>query len=395
MRRALTRAAREALPVLKASGLTGRAARPSRCTASSRPSPRPGPGRNRHRQRRRGRARQRQGQVAAVDLAAPRPGRSSWPPRRWLPGCRALGAPQRAAPGAAAGGDRGTPPRPGWTWPRRDHRRAARFLAGEESALASRISGEPAMPRFKPPRVSSGAVVGPADAGAQRGNPGPHRPDRRYGRPGSVGRTPGEPGACCARCTRPTAAGTVVETGLGTPCVTCFGSTAPSRCAARLPRAWVPRRDAARMTSATRTSRPPGPLWAPGSLWPCRPLLRDRGDRAGRPVTCAGIGRPVGPCFTACAPHRRRPWTRWPAPGQSRGGHGRDPLGPAWSRAAAPATTGGTTRFVRSALQVFREEIRSHSPGGAWTRRGQPFLAAPAGRALDAADWSLRLRKHR
>ena len=35
-----------------------------------------------------------------------------------------------------------------------------RFLAGEESALASRVSGEPAMPRFKPPRVFERGVVG-------------------------------------------------------------------------------------------------------------------------------------------------------------------------------------------------------------------------------------------
>src|ERR1039457_3828641 len=35
-----------------------------------------------------------------------------------------------------------------------------RFLAGEESALASRISGQAAMPRFKPPRVFEQGVVG-------------------------------------------------------------------------------------------------------------------------------------------------------------------------------------------------------------------------------------------
>src|SRR5207344_321573 len=35
-----------------------------------------------------------------------------------------------------------------------------RFLAGEESALASRASGGPALPRFKPPRASQRGVVG-------------------------------------------------------------------------------------------------------------------------------------------------------------------------------------------------------------------------------------------
>ena len=55
-----------------------------------------------------------------------------------------------------------------------------RFLAGEESALASRVSGGPALPRFKPPRASQRGV-GQAHPGAERrdaGAPGPHRPLR-------------------------------------------------------------------------------------------------------------------------------------------------------------------------------------------------------------------------
>ena len=53
-----------------------------------------------------------------------------------------------------------------------------RFLAGEESALASRASGGPALPRFKPPRASQRGVAGLAHPGAERrdaGAPGPHR----------------------------------------------------------------------------------------------------------------------------------------------------------------------------------------------------------------------------
>ena len=56
-----------------------------------------------------------------------------------------------------------------------------RFLAGEESALASRVSGGPALPRFKPPRASQRGVAGLAHPGAERrdaGAPGPHRPLR-------------------------------------------------------------------------------------------------------------------------------------------------------------------------------------------------------------------------
>jgi NADH:ubiquinone oxidoreductase subunit F (NADH-binding) len=48
----------------------------------------------------------------------------------------------------------------------------------------------------------------------------------------------------------------------------------------------------------------------------------------------------------------------------------------------------GTTRFVRSALHVFRDEIRNHSAGRCVDPARQPFLPLPADAALDAADWS-------
>ncbi len=48
----------------------------------------------------------------------------------------------------------------------------------------------------------------------------------------------------------------------------------------------------------------------------------------------------------------------------------------------------GTTRFVRSALHVFRDEIANHAEGGAWTRPGSRSCPCPRTRALDAADWS-------
>ena len=53
-----------------------------------------------------------------------------------------------------------------------------RFLAGEESALASRISGEPGHAPVQAAARFRAGRGGAADAGAQRGNPGSHRPDR-------------------------------------------------------------------------------------------------------------------------------------------------------------------------------------------------------------------------
>src|SRR2546430_1527276 len=57
-----------------------------------------------------------------------------------------------------------------------------RFLAGEESALASRASGGPALPRFKPPRASQPGAGGRWGRGAGGPARGPGRP--RRGRPG-------------------------------------------------------------------------------------------------------------------------------------------------------------------------------------------------------------------
>ncbi len=48
----------------------------------------------------------------------------------------------------------------------------------------------------------------------------------------------------------------------------------------------------------------------------------------------------------------------------------------------------GTTRFVRSALHVFADEIRLHSAGRCLDPGRQPFLPLPAEVAMDATDWS-------
>ncbi len=47
-----------------------------------------------------------------------------------------------------------------------------------------------------------------------------------------------------------------------------------------------------------------------------------------------------------------------------------------------------TVEFIRSALQVFRDEITLHGQGRCLDPARQPFLPLPADAALDAADWS-------
>ena len=179
-------------------------------------------------------------------------------------------------------------------------------------------------------------------------------------------------------------AGTCVETELGTPAA----RPAPARRHAQAVLvggyhgAWLPAADAARLTLSNAELQPAGRV--------------RRGRRAGGPArrTGAGSPRPRGSpgtwrwnrpgsaarASTACRASPP-PWTKWPAhgPDPARGDRHRS-AGQAWSRAAAPAITRtAPTRFVRSALHVFRDEIRTAPRrAGAWTRRRRPFLPLPA-----------------
>jgi hypothetical protein len=47
----------------------------------------------------------------------------------------------------------------------------------------------------------------------------------------------------------------------------------------------------------------------------------------------------------------------------------------------------GTTRFVRSALAVFADEIARHGRGRCTATDGHPFLPLPSDPPLDDADW--------
>src|SRR4249919_3024504 len=93
-----------------------------------------------------------------------------------------------------------------------------RFLAGEESALASKASGGPALPRFKPPRASQRGVAGRRTLVQNVETLAHLALIARYGAAWfrSVG-TPDEPGSMLASIRQAAGRPAVIEAAIGTP----------------------------------------------------------------------------------------------------------------------------------------------------------------------------------
>ena len=255
-----------------------------------------------------------------------------------------------------------------------------RFLAGEESALASRTSGGPALPRFKPPRVSQRGVAGRRTLVQNVETLAHMALIARYG-PGwfrSAG-TADEPGSMLGTLHQADGRTGVVETKLGTPIADLLRLPAQAVLIGGYHGAWLPGAQAERL--------PLGQRGAPAARrgrrgrragGPARRPLRARRDRPGRPLSGAGVGRPVRAVLQRPAAHGGRPGragqpaARAPA---SRDLH-------RWSGLVAGRGAchhpDGTIRFVRSALQVFAAEIDQPRGRACWTGTSEPFLPLPA-----------------
>jgi NADH:ubiquinone oxidoreductase subunit F (NADH-binding) len=272
-----------------------------------------------------------------------------------------------------------------------------RFLAGEESALASRADGGAALPRFKQPRVFERGVAGRPTL-VQNVETLAHlaliaRYGARWFR--SLG-TAAEPGSML--CTMHQADGTkeVVEAALGTPLDSLLrlgdpadSGTPQAVLVGGYHGAWLPASQAAGLTLSNAALRPAGAFIGAGVL---AALPADRCGiaetaRVTRYLALESAGQ-CGPCFNGLPsiagalaelagsrPSRRAlaDTRRWAGLVEGRGAcHHPD----------------GTVRFVRSALQVFRAEIQLHEQGRCTAPGTAPFLPLPADAALDAADWS-------
>jgi NADH:ubiquinone oxidoreductase subunit F (NADH-binding) len=265
-----------------------------------------------------------------------------------------------------------------------------RFLAGEESALASRVSGGPAVPQFTPPRVFERGVDGRPTLVQNVETLAHLALIARYG-PGwfrALG-TPDEPGSML--CTLRQASGSVdvAEAAIGTPLATLLDlSAAGAVLVGGYHGAWLPAAQAAGLTLSNAQLRPVGAFTGAGVL---AALPNDRcglieSARVARYLALESAGQ-CGPCLNGlpsiaaamaeladARPHPRvlDDLGRWAGLVEGRGAcHHPD----------------GTVRFLRSALRVFGPEIRLHQQGRCSAATGRPFLPVPAGPSNEA-DWS-------
>lgn len=256
-----------------------------------------------------------------------------------------------------------------------------RFLAGQESALASRISGGKALPAFAPPRVFERGVDGRPTFVSNVETLAHLSLIARYG-PGwfaSAG-TPDEPGTMI--CTLHQADGRVdlTEAALGTPLADLLdlrgagavliggyhGAWLPMATAARLPLANAElRRHGASVGAGVLAALPAGrcglietarvarylALESAGQCGPCRNGLP---RIAGALADLANVGRGRRPNPTLLQDLERWSWLVY--------------------KRGACAHPDGTVRFVTSALNTFDAEIAAHRQGRCTGTITRPFL---------------------
>jgi NADH:ubiquinone oxidoreductase subunit F (NADH-binding) len=269
----------------------------------------------------------------------------------------------------------------------------ARFLAGEESALANLVSAGTAVPRFTPPRVFERGVDGRPTLVQNVETLAHLALIARYG-PGwfrGLG-TPDEPGTMLCTLHQADGSMNVAEVIIGTPLAGLVDSPGASAVlVGGYHGAWVAADQMPWLTLSNASLRPVGAFTGAGvlaalpadrcglvesarvsrylaleSAGQCGPCLN------GLPAIAAAMGELAGLAGRRPDPRVLENLSRWAGLVEGRGAcHHPD----------------GTVRFLRSALQVFAAEARLHLQGRCSAASGRPFLPIPAGPATDA-DWS-------
>jgi NADH:ubiquinone oxidoreductase subunit F (NADH-binding) len=267
----------------------------------------------------------------------------------------------------------------------------ARFLAGEESALVSRVDGGAALPRFRPPPVFQRGVGGRPTL-VQNVETLAHlaliaRYGPRWFR--SVG-TDSEPGTMLI--TRIASDGPgVAEAALGTPIPTVLPLDS-ARVGAVLVGGyhgtWLTPGQAIDLRLSRASLKPFGATPAAGVL-AALPV-----DRCGLAETARVVDYLVresagqcGPCLNGLASIAGavRKLAELGAPARIRTNIER------WAGVVAGRGAckhpDGTVRFVGSALLVFADEITLHLAGQCTATSREPFLPVPGGAPLQESDW--------
>ncbi len=282
-----------------------------------------------------------------------------------------------------------------------------RFLAGEESALASRLAGRPALPAYRPvrglPRLAPGRAVL-----VQNVETLAHLAlIARYG--AAWFRTAGtaaEPGSMLVTLHLADGRTSVTEVPLGIGLADLLGLAVPGGPAgASVPSAagpavqavlvggyhgaWLPAARAARLPLANAALRPLGAAVGAGvvAALPASRCGLTETARVARYLALESAGQ-CGPCFNglpriaAALEHLAGPrpdrraradLERWAGLVAGRGAcHHPD----------------GSVRFVRSALRVFAAEAGLHEQGRCSGTDPRPFLPGPAGGPTSDMDWS-------
>jgi len=286
-----------------------------------------------------------------------------------------------------------------------------RFLAGEESALVSRLAGGPALPAYRPvrglPRLAPGraALVQNVETLAHLAL------IARYGAAWfRAAGTEAEPGTMLATLHLADGRTSVVEVPLGAGLAGLLGLDArpgPAEAGAAGPGvpsafgpvqavlvggyhgAWLPAAEAAALPLANAALRPLGAMVGAGVL---AALPADRCGlaetaRVARYLALESAGQ-CGPCFNGLPriaaamehlagprpdPRARADLERWTGLVTGRGAcHHPD----------------GSVRFIRSALRVFAAEAGLHEQGRCGGADPRPFLPVPAGAPATDEDWS-------
>ena len=287
-----------------------------------------------------------------------------------------------------------------------------RFLAGEESALASRLAGRPALPAYRPvrglPRLAPGRAVL-----VQNVETLAHLAlIARYGAAWFRGAgTAAEPGSMLVTLHLADGRTSVTEVPLGTGLADLLGlapgpghPAGPGPAAASVPSAagpvqavlvggyhgaWLPAAQAARLPLANAALRPLGAAVGAGVLaaLPASRCGLTETARVARYLALESAGQ-CGPCFNglpriaAALEHLAGPrpdrraradLERWAGLVAGRGAcHHPD----------------GSVRFIRSALRVFAAEAGLHEQGRCSGTDPRPFLPVPAGGPASDMDWS-------
>lgn len=268
-----------------------------------------------------------------------------------------------------------------------------RFLAGEESALASRVEGGSALPRFTPPRVFERGVHGAPTLVQNVETLAQIALISLYGPAWfrAIG-TEAEPGSMLTTVWLANGGGAVAETAIGTAIAELLKldeHPAQAVLVGGYHGAWLSAGQARLLTLSNADLRPLGAAVGAGVLAAlptnrCGIVESSRvvdylaRESAGQCGPCLnGLPR-IATTFSRLAHRSSTPSTR-------------DDL-QRWSqlveRRGACHHPDGTVRFLRSALSVFSDEVAQHEAGRCSATTGEPFLPIPAGSPAYDEDWS-------